>query len=96
MRKIFVILMMAVTLSVCAKKYVSGSPWPAKGYKLSTWVTPLEYTAIEVQRFDKTDVFYLKLVPLGAKNGEFCFLPVSYEVADSILMFTCTDEYLPK
>ena len=96
MRIIFVILMMDVTLSVCAKKYVSGSPWPAKGYKLSTWVTPLEYTAIEVQRFDKSDVFYLKLIPLGTKSGEFCFLPVSYEVADSILMFTCTDEFLPK
>ena len=96
MRKNIVILMMAITLSASAKKYVSSSPWPAKGYKLSTWITPLEYTAIEVQRFEKTDVFYLKLVPLGAKNGEFCFLPISYEVADSILMFTCTDEYLPK
>lgn len=88
--------MMAVTLSVNAKRYVSGGPWPVKGYKLSTWVTPMDYSAIEVQRFDKSDVFYVKLVPLGAKNGEFFFLPISYEIADSVLMFTCTDEYLHK
>lgn len=59
-------------LPIRAKRYVSGEPWPKNGYKL-TWVTPAGYYPLEVQRFTGTNLYYLKLKPIGLKNGDMSF-----------------------
>lgn len=80
-------------LPISAKRYVSGEPWPKNGYKL-TWVTPAGYYPLEVQRFTGTNLYYLKLKPIGLKNGEFFFLTINSEVADNILKYTLSDEHI--
>jgi hypothetical protein len=98
MKKILLMMILAVVLpiSITAKNYIPGEPWPRDGYKLSTWVTPTCARSIEVQRFVDADFFYLKVRTIGLKDGEFYYLAIIREVADSILRFTSTDEFFPK
>lgn len=94
MKKWIIIILAVIILPINAKKYVSGEPWPRKGYKL-IWVTPSGYHPLEVQQFTGTNLYYLKLKPIGLKDGEFYFLTINHEVADSILRYTLTNEYFP-
>ena len=98
MKKLLLMIILAVILpiSITAKNYIPGEPWPRDGYKLSMWVTPPCARSIEVQRFVDADFFYLKVRTIGLKDGEFYYLAIIREVADSILRFTSTDEFFPK
>lgn len=86
MRKILLLIILSIALPVCAKKYVPGEPWPAKGYNL-----PCAY--VELQRFPDAELYYLKI---KERDDRFRFLVVEREVADSILLYTMTKTYLPK
>lgn len=95
MRKLILLIMLLTAITVSAKKYIPGEPWPEKGYDLSSYSRHL---AVSVQRYTDNDtLYYLKMKPDAmAKYEGFYFLTIDKVAADSILRYTLTDEKFTK
>lgn len=95
MKKLILLTMLLTAITVSAKKYIPGEPWPAMGYDLSSYSIHL---AVSVQRYSDNDtLYYLKMKPDAMKKYDgFYFLTIDKVAADSILRYTLTDEKFKK
>lgn len=95
MKKLILLTMLLTAMTVSAKKYIPGEPWPAMGYDLSSYSRHL---AVSVQRYSDNDtLYYLKMKPDAMKKYDgFYFLTIDKVAADSILRYTLTDEKFTK